>query len=67
MLGENFVSLTGKLQNKKLKQVGMNNNSLLNATIAIPTQKGTNQYIKVAAWGSSAEALAELHKDSFIY
>lgn len=66
MLGENFVSLTGKLQNKKLKEVGMNNNSLLNATIAIPTQKGNNQYIKVAAWGSMAEALSDLHKDVFV-
>ena len=66
MIGENFVSLTGKIQYPNLKKVGMNNNSLLNAKLAIPTGGDKHQYIKVAAWGSTAEAVAELPKDTFI-
>lgn len=44
----------------------MNNSSLLNAKLAIPTGNGKHQYIKVAAWGTTAEAVAELPKDAFI-
>jgi hypothetical protein len=66
MVGENFVSLTGKVIYPSLKTVGMNNNSLLNAKLAIPTGNGSDQYIKIAAWGSTAEAIAEVPKDTFI-
>lgn len=66
MIGENFVSLTGKITYPNLKTVGMNNNSLLNAKLAIPTGNGKNQYIKIAAWGPTAEALAELSEETFI-
>jgi len=66
MIGENFVSLTGQITYPNLKTVGMNNNSLLNAKLAIPTGTGKYQYVKVAAWGSTAEAIAELPKDTFV-
>ena len=66
MIGENFVILTGKITYPNLKTVGMNNSSLLNAKLAIPTANGKHQYVKVAAWGSTAEAIAELSKDTFI-
>jgi len=66
MIGENFVSLTGKITYPNLKTVGMNNSSLLNAKLAIPTGDGKHQYVKIAAWGSTAEALAELPKDTFV-
>ena len=66
MIGENFVSLTGTITYPNLKTVGMKNNSLLNAKLAIPTGNGKSQYVKIAAWGSTAEALAELSKDTFI-
>lgn len=66
MIGENFVSLTGTIQYPNLKTVGMNNSSLLNAKLAIPDGNGRSQYIKIAAWGSTAEAIAALPKDTFI-
>jgi len=66
MIGENFVSLTGKIVYPNLKTVGVSNNSLLNAKLAIPTGQGKNQYVKVAAWGATADAIAELPKDTFI-
>ena len=66
MIGENFVSLTGKIEYPKLKTVGVNNNKLLNGRLAIPTERGNNQYIKIAAWGTTAEALAEVGKDLFV-
>jgi len=66
MKGENFVSLTGKLEYPKLKQVGTNNTSLFNASLAIPTSDGKKQYIKLAAWGSTAEAMKEVPKTVFV-
>lgn len=66
MIGENFVSLTGTVEWPNLKKVGANNNSLLNAKLAIPTGKGKSQYVKIAAWGTLAEAIAELPKGTFI-
>jgi single-stranded DNA-binding protein len=66
MIGENFVSLTGKIEYPNLKSVGANNTSLLNGRLAIPTDKGSNQYIKIAAWGTTAESLAELGKNTFV-
>ena len=66
IVGENFVSLTGKITYPNLRTVGVNNSKLLNAKLAIPTGNGSHQYIKVAAWGSTAEAISELPKDTFI-
>jgi hypothetical protein len=66
MIGENFVVLTGQITYPNLKTVGMNNTSLLNAKLAVPTDTGKSQYVKVAAWGTTAEAIAELPKDTFI-
>ena len=66
MNGENFVSLTGTVVYPNLKTVGVNNNKLLNAKMAIPVGNGKHQYVKIAAWGSMAEAIADLSKDTFI-
>lgn len=67
MIGENFVSLTGKIVYPKLKIVGEKNTSLFDAKLAIPTQDfGKDQYIKIVAWGSVAEALSELPQDVFV-
>ena len=67
MIGENFVSLTGRIDRPNLKQVGVNNSSLFNGTLVIPTEtEGRNQYIKLSAWGSVAEALKDVPKTSFV-
>lgn len=66
MLGENFVSLTGKITYPSFKTVGNYNSSLFNAKLAIPTANGNNQYIKISAWGSTAEALNEVSDSEFI-
>ena len=66
MIGENFVSLQGKIQYPNLKTVGVNNTSLFNGTLAIPTGDGKHQYIKIAGWNATAEALAEVPKESFV-
>jgi len=67
MIGENFVSLTGKIEYPNLKQVGTNNTSLFNAKLSIPTQPdGKNQYIKIVAWGITAEAMNEVAKTAFV-
>lgn len=56
--GENYVKLIGKIVYPNLKEIG-DNNFLFKSKIRIPTQdeKERFQYIKVAAWGSLAEAL----------
>lgn len=67
MIGENFVSLTGKIEKPYLKQVGVNNTSLFNGTMVIPTQTpGKNQYIKLSAWTNVAESLAEVASNMFV-
>ena len=67
MIGENFVSLTGKITYPNLKMVGQNNNNLFNAKLAIPTKtQGNFQYIKITAWGSLAESLSELKEGTFV-
>lgn len=67
MIGENFVSLTGKITYPNLKMVGQNNSNLFNAKLAIPTKtKGSFQYIKITAWGSMAESLNEVPENSFV-
>jgi len=61
MVGENYVILQGLIERPNLKKVGQNNTSLFNGTLNIPTQtEGRSQYIKIAAWGTTAEALAEV-------
>lgn len=56
--GENYVKLIGKVVYPSLKKFG-DNNFLFKGKIRIPTQdeKEHFQYVKVAAWGSLAEAL----------
>lgn len=67
MIGENFVTLTGKITYPSLKRVGQNNNSLFNAKLAIPAQKDSNyQYIKITAWGSMGEAMNDVPSGSFV-
>ena len=66
MIGENFVSLTGTIQYPSLKTVGQNNNSLFNGKLAIPTSRGSNQYIKITAWGAMAEAIHEVPEKTFV-
>lgn len=58
MLGENFVQLQGTISWPSFKQVGQNNTWLFKGSLAIPTVKGNNQYVKIAAWADIAEALA---------
>lgn len=66
IIGENFVILVGQISRPSLKQVGQNNISLFKGSLAIPTPKGTKQYIKIGAWGDIAEALNEVHPQSMI-
>lgn len=64
--GENFVILVGQISRPSLKQVGQNNISLFKGSLAIPTPKGTKQYIKIGAWGEVAEALNKVQPQFFI-
>lgn len=66
MTGENFVSLTGTIQYPTLKNVGQNNSSLFNGKLAIPTNGGSNQYIKITAWASIAEEMYEVPEKIFV-
>lgn len=67
MQGENFVSLKGSIQWPELKQVGQNNTYLFKGKLSIPFGEGKSQFLKVAAWGDTAEALNALGKDAFIH
>ena len=66
--GENFVSMIGKLMWPELKTVGEAGSKLFKAKIAIPIPNLDDkfQYIKIAAWNATAEALDELAKNKFI-
>lgn len=67
MTGENYVILQGKIERPNLKKVGQNNTSLFNGSLNIPTQtEGRSQYIKIAAWGATAEAMAEVPSNVFV-
>ena len=66
MKGENFVSLKGTIQWPELKRVGQNNTSLFKAKLVIPIGD-RSQYIKIAAWAETAEAMAAVEKDVFIH
>lgn len=65
VIGENFVTLTGKIQWPEFKTVGANNSSLFKAKLAIPID-GKNQFVKIAAWNTIAEALNDVSPDVFI-
>lgn len=66
MKGENFVTLVGKISRPTIKQVGQYNTSLFKGSIAIPTDRGTFQYLKVAAWADIAETLYEVGEVAMI-
>jgi len=66
MIGENFVTLTGNITRPNFKLVGQNNTPLLKGSMSIPTARGTNQYIKIAAWGDLAESLNGVPPQAFI-
>jgi len=69
MIGENFVNLKGKIQWPELKQVGQNNTSLFKGKLQIPLDEEgeKSQYLKIAAWAATAEAMAEVPKDAFVH
>lgn len=66
MDGENFVSLKGWIQQSDLKSVGDRNSLLFKGKFAIPIN-GKTQYIKIAAWGTIAEALFIVPLKGFIH
>jgi single-stranded DNA-binding protein len=67
MVGENFVSLVGKIERPNFKTVGQHNSSLFKANLAIPTQNDNDfQYIKIVAWGTLADGLTEVSSGVFI-
>ena len=66
MEGDNFVILKGKIHSYDVKTVGDHNSILFKGKLAIPIN-GRVQYMKIASWGSTAEALGEVPKGSFIH
>jgi len=66
MIGENFVTLIGRITRPSFKNVGQNNIGLFKGTLAIPTAKGTEQFIKIAAWAQIAEALSVIDSSTVI-
>lgn len=67
MKGENFVSLKGYISRGTFKEVGQFNTGLFKGSLAIPTEKGTNQYLKIAAWGEIAEAMRDTDSKLMIH
>lgn len=65
MEGSNFVELVGKIAYPEFKTVG-NNSQLFKAKLAIPLSEGRFQYIKICAWQSLAEGLAEIPENVFV-
>lgn len=68
MEGRNFVELQGKIMWPTIKTVGNNNYKLFKSKLAIPIEgrDGKFQYLKIAAWQATAEALADLTDETFI-
>lgn len=64
--GENFVSLKGKIGAGELKTVGDNETKLFKGKIKIP-MRGVDNYVKISAWGGTAEALSETPKNKFVH
>lgn len=67
MEGKNFVELQGKLMWPEIRTVG-DNYRLFKSKLAIPVEGSDDrfQYLKIAAWQSTAEALGELSAETFI-
>ncbi len=63
LLGENFVKLIGKVSYKEVNIY--NGNPNFRCKLAVPIEDKF-QYIKVGAWGSLAESLAELSEGTWI-
>jgi len=68
MNGENFVILKGRLTKVNVKTIGQYNSNKLSARLAIPSPNpGTNpQYVKIAAFGTLADAMSLVDKDKFV-
>jgi hypothetical protein len=65
-IGENFVSLVGKITKPNFKELD-NNNFMFKASLAIPAADNPGcQYIKISAWGNMAEALNEVPSRTFV-
>ncbi len=65
-VGENFVTLRGSVSRGSYKEVGQFNTGLFKGSLAIPTPKGTKQYLKIAAWAELAEALRDTDPSAVI-
>lgn len=63
ILGENFVKLIGKIKYKEVNTYNTNLN--FRCKLAVPISDSF-QYIKIVAWGSLAESLADLANDTWI-
>ena len=68
MNGENFVILKGKLTNTNIKTIGQYNSNKFSAKLAVPSPNpGMNpQYIKIAAFGTMADALNQVGKGQLV-
>jgi len=66
MMGENFVTLVGKVTRPNFKIVGQNNTPLFKGSLSIPTARDTNQFLKIAAWGELAEALKDISPEAIL-
>ena len=66
MVGENFVILVGKITYPSSKELD-NNNYMFKAKLAVPSPDGDGyQYVKIGAWGDTAEFLSVLPKNTYI-
>ena len=67
MEGKNFVELQGKIMWPEIRTVG-DGYKLFKSKIAIPIEghDGKFQYLKIAAWQATGEALGELPAETFI-
>lgn len=67
MKGVNFVELVGKIVYPSFKTVGADS-KLFKAKLAIPLpdKAGKFQYLKIAGWRETAEALNDVSNDSYI-
>ena len=66
IIGENFVTLVGSVSKGTYREVGQFNTGLFKGSMSIPTAKGHNQYIKIAAWQEIAEALRDISNQAVI-
>jgi len=66
MNGENFVSLKGQIKWPELRVVGERNSKLFKGKLVIPIED-KSQYLKIAAWNSIAEGLADVSPNAFVH